>query len=437
MESAARPAPEPPVGTQLTEDPESSKSGEQRAAPDPAKAMTLFVMIVASLYFGREVLVPITLALLLAFLLTPLVALLRRLRLGHVPSVLLALLVALSVILAIGGVIGSQIAQLSTGLPEYVVTTEAKVETVRAYTVGRLAVLADRIGSQRAKTVTGAPPKSHPADEATAPASPSLLQGNSSPLDIAQRFLSPVLSPLGTLGLVFIVAVFALLQADDLRDRLVKILGSDDPGQTTLGLNDATHRLSRYFMSQVLVNTAFGVVIGVGLLAIGVPNPVLFGILSSLLRFVPYVGSLISALLPMTLAAAVDPGWSLVLWTALLYLVVESVTGQVVEPLLYAHNTGLSPFSVVVAAIFWSWLWGPIGLVLSTPLTMGLVVIGQHVEGLRFLDTMLGDRHDELNTPLIERHFPRTKLRGLPRWLRRVKQRLGLASDKARVDHRA
>ena len=238
--------------------------------------MALFVMIVGCLYFGREVLVPITLALLLAFLLTPLVALLRRLRLGHVPSVLLALLVALSVILAIGGVIGSQIAQLSTSLPQYVVTTEAKVETVRAYTVGRLALLADRIGSQRAKAVTGAPPEIAPP-EAPAPASTSLLQGGTAPLDLARRFVSPFLSPLATLGLVFIVAVFALLQADDLRDRLVRILGSDDPGQNTLGLNDATHRLSRYFMSQVLVNTVFGVVIGLGLLAIGVPNPVLSG----------------------------------------------------------------------------------------------------------------------------------------------------------------
>ena len=133
-------------------------------------------------------------------------------------------------------------------------------------------------------------------------------------------------------------------------------------------------------------------VIGIGLLLIGVPNPVLWGILSALLRFVPYVGSFISAVLPMALAAAVEPGWSMVIWTAGLYVVVEGITGQVIEPTVYGHSTGLSPFSVVVAAIFWSWVWGPIGLILSTPLTLCLVVMGRHVERLEFLDVMLGDR---------------------------------------------
>ncbi|WP_165491022.1 AI-2E family transporter [Lichenihabitans psoromatis] len=352
--------------------------------------MTLFVMIVATLYFGREVLVPITLALLLAFLLAPLVALLRRLRLGHVPSVLLALIAALSVILALGAVIGSQIGQLSVGVPEYVVTIETKIAKVNAYTVGRLADLADRIGSQRSKAA--APPPANAREGVfPTPDSTAWLETGSTPLDLARRFVSPVLSPFLTLGLIFIVSVFALLQQDDLRDRLIRLLGPDDIALTKLGMEDASQRLSKYFLSQLLVNTAFGTVVAIGLLFVGVPNPVLFGILSALLRFIPYVGSLVAALLPMSLAAAVDPGWWLVLWTGVLYLAIESVTGQIIEPLLYAHNTGLSPFSVVVAAIFWSWLWGPIGLVLSTPLTMCLVVVGQHVSRLRFLDTMLGD----------------------------------------------
>lgn len=365
-----------------------------RAGPrDPAKAMTLFVLIVATLYFGREVLVPITLALLLAFLLAPLVALLRRLHLGHVPSVLLGLLVALSAILALGAVIGAQIAQLSTDVPQYVVTSETKIDTVRAYTVGRLADLTDRIGSQRSKTAAHAgDPVAKASDGALpAPALTTWLEPGSTPFDLAQRFVSPILSPFLTLGLIVVVAVFALLQQEDLRDRLIRLLGPDDLDQTRLGMDDAARRLSKYFVSQLLVNTAFGIVVGVGLLLIGVPNPVLFGILSALLRFIPYVGSLIGALLPMTMAAAADPGWLLVLWTGVLYLSIEGLTGQIVEPLLYAHNTGLSPFSVVVAAIFWSWLWGPIGLVLSTPLTMCLVVVGQHVRRLRFLDTMLGE----------------------------------------------
>jgi hypothetical protein len=197
---------------------------------------------------------------------------------------------------------------------------------------------------------------------------------------------------LATFGIVFVVAVFALLQREDLRDRLIRLVGSSDLHRTTLAIDDGGRRLSRYFLTQLSVNAAFGVVIGVGLLVIGVPNPVLWGILSALLRFVPYVGSFISAVLPLALAAAVEPGWSMVLWTLGLYAVVEGVTGQVIEPMLYGHSTGLSPFAVVVAAIFWSWLWGPVGLILSTPLTLCLVVMGRHVKRLEFLDVMLGDR---------------------------------------------
>jgi hypothetical protein len=161
---------------------------------------------------------------------------------------------------------------------------------------------------------------------------------------------------------------------------------------TTLAIDDGGSRLSRYFVTQLSINAAFGVVIGIGLLIIGVPNPVLWGILSALLRFVPYIGSPASALLPVALAAAVDPGWSMVVWTAAFYFVIEVVTGQVIEPLVYGNSTGLSPFSVIVAAIFWSWVWGPIGLILSTPLTLCLVVMGRHVKRLKFLDIMLGDR---------------------------------------------
>ena len=206
------------------------------------------------------------------------------------------------------------------------------------------------------------------------------------------EYLEPVLSPFATLGIVIIITIFALLQREDLRDRLIRLIGSDDIHRTTVAMDDAGRRLGRYFLTQLAVNTFFGAVIGVGLFFIGVPKPILWGVLSALLRFVPYVGSFISALLPITLAAAVEPGWSMAIWTAVFFVVVEGVTGQAVEPLLYGHSTGLSPFSVIVAAIFWSWVWGPIGLILSTPLTLCLVVMGRHVQRLEFLDVMLGDR---------------------------------------------
>ena len=357
--------------------------------------MTLFVMVVATLYFGKAVLVPVTLALLLAFMLAPLVDLLRRAHLGRVPSVLLGLILALGVILGVGGVIGTQIAELTSDMPRYVTTVETKVSAVRAYTLGRVFNLTDKIGphqSGRDANRDGVQSAPSPSPQAQASASPVLPASGSSSLDLAKHYLSPVLSPLATFGIVFVVAVFALLQKEDLRDRLIRLIGSHDLHRTTLAIDEGTRRLSKYFLTQLSINTIFGIIIAVGLLVIGIPNAVLSGILSALLRFVPYVGLPISALLPMTLAAAVQPGWSMVLWTAALYIAVEGVTGQVVEPMIYGRSTGMSPFSVVVSAIFWSWLWGPVGLILSTPLTLCLVVIGRHVKRLEFLDVMLGDR---------------------------------------------
>jgi AI-2E family transporter len=182
------------------------------------------------------------------------------------------------------------------------------------------------------------------------------------------------------------------MQRDDLRDRFIRLVGSADLHRTTVAMDDAGQRLSRYFVSQLGVNACFGVVIGVGLWFIGVPAAALWGVLAALLRFVPYLGPLLAAVAPLTLAAAVDPGWSTTIYVALLFVTVEPLTGYVVEPLLYGHSTGLSPMSVIVAAVFWTWIWGPLGLILSTPLTLCLVVIGRHVKSLEFLDVLLGDR---------------------------------------------
>ncbi len=363
-------------------------------APDASKAITLFVMVVAMLYFGRAVLIPVTIALLLTFLLAPLVGLFRRAHLGRVPSVLLSVTLALGLVLAIGGVIGSQIAGLSTDLPQYSAAVEAKISSVNNYTIGRLSLLVDRIQPRRilaSHQGAAAQPTQAPSSQARAAAPAGEQQVAATPWELTKQYLSPVLSPFATLGIVFVVTIFALLQREDLRDRLIRVLGSGDIHRTTAAMDEVGRRLTRYFLTQLSINTVFGIVIGVGLLAIGVPYPVLWGILAALLRFVPYVGSTISALLPISLAAAIEPGWSMALFTAAFYLVAESVTGQVVEPMMYSHSTGLSPFSVVVAALFWSWLWGPIGLILSTPLTLCVVVLGRHVKRLELLDVMLGD----------------------------------------------
>jgi predicted PurR-regulated permease PerM len=307
---------------------------------------------------------------------------------------------ALGVILGFGGAIGSQVAQLATNIPQYAVTIEKKVDAVRAYTVGRINSLVGSLGHQAAPLGTSQippgtrpPAASNPAGTTTSQAAPAAAaEPTASPLALAERYLSPALSPLVTMGIVFVVAIFILLQREDLRDRLIRLFGATDLHRTTAALDDAARRLSRYFLTQLAINATFGLVIGIGLYFIGVPNPVLWGMLSALLRFVPYIGSFIAAGLPIALAAAVEPGWSMAIWTAALYVVVELLVSQAVEPMLYGHSTGLSPLAVVVAAIFWSWLWGPIGLILSMPLTLCLVVLGRYVERLEFLAVLLGDR---------------------------------------------
>jgi predicted PurR-regulated permease PerM len=360
-------------------------------------ALQVAVVVVAGLYLGREVLIPITLAVLLSFVLAPLANLLRRFRLGRVPSVLVAVALAIGVVIVIGTVIGSQVASLATRLPEYTGTIEAKIESVRALTIDRVSGLLDQLGSNTSAPGAGPKPNEHQGESgaSTAPAKDAGSAGQqngSSPIALAERYLSPVLSPLATLGIVIVVSIFILLQREDLRDRMIRLFGSADLHRTTIALDDAARRLSKYFVTQLSINAAFATIISIGLFLIGVPNFLLWGIFSGLLRFVPYVGAFISAALPIALAAAVDPGWSMALWTAALYVIAELLVSQALEPFLYGHSTGLSPFAVVVSAIFWSWLWGPIGLILSTPMTLCLVVLGRHVERFEFLDILLGDR---------------------------------------------
>jgi predicted PurR-regulated permease PerM len=352
------------------------------------------VVVIAGLYFARDVLIPITVAGLLSFLLAPLVSIVRRTRIGRVASVLVVALLAIGMLLALGAVIGSQFAQLLTRLPEYVATVQGKVGAIVAYLTDHFAGILERLGWGRdgdeggAGMVQTGPGGLKPPDAEAEQAAEDAL----SPMEVLTTYVSPVLSPFASAGIMFVVAVFFLLQKEDLRDRMIRLFGASDLHRTTVAMDEAAKRLSRYFLTLLAINAGFGLVIGVGLFLLGVPNPVLWGILGTTLRFVPYVGPIISAVLPITLAAAVDPGWSLVLWTAGLFIVTELIFNQVVEPVAYGQGTGLSPFAVIVAALFWGWLWGPIGLILSMPMTLCLVVLGRHVERLEFLDVLLGDR---------------------------------------------
>jgi predicted PurR-regulated permease PerM len=353
-------------------------------------------LVVAALYFGHDVLIPIVLAVLLSFVLSPVVNFLQRLRLWRAPAVIITVLAALGLIGAVGTLIGTQAAGLAQDAPRYAQTIQAKVSGLQTFSTRKLAAITKSLGNRAEPRRDGAAgtlaAPGTTVGQQRRPVLVEMASNQTSPLAVARTVVSPILGPLETTLIVLIVAIFILLQKEDLRDRFIRLFGSSDLHRTTAAMDDAGQRLSRYFLSQLGVNSCFGVVIGLGLWLIGIPAPAMWGLLAGLLRFVPYVGSLLAAIAPMALAAAIDPGWSGVVEVGLLFLLVEPITGYVVEPLLYGHSTGLSPISVIVAAIFWTWLWGPIGLILSTPLTLCLVVVGRHVKSLEFFDVLLGDR---------------------------------------------
>ncbi|MFP3272203.1 MAG: AI-2E family transporter [Paraburkholderia sp.] len=355
------------------------------------------VVVVCGLYFGRAVLIPITLSVLLSFLLAPLVAALRRLRMGQLPSIFIAVFFALAIVLGAGALIAAQIVQLAADLPQYQVAIERKIETVQEKTVGRADILLGRaaLTLQRVAPSRPAPPHSFSRANRNAPPAPLPVEVHEpalTPMQLAQRAFSPAVAPLETTFIVLVVTIFILLQREDLRDRLISLFGSRDLHRTTTAINDAASRLSRYFVAQLGLNLSVGAVLAIGLAGIGVPGALLFGVVAALLRFVPYIGIWIAALLAVCLAAAIQPQWTMAVWTLVLFVVVDLVAGQVAEPLLYGRRSGLSPLAVVVAAIFWSWLWGPVGLVLSTPLTLCVVTLGRYADRLNFLTILLGDQ---------------------------------------------
>lgn len=361
------------------------------------------VSVLALLYFARDILVPITLAAILSLLIAPLVRRLRRLGLGQTLSVLAAVLVLAFAFAAVAGVIGSQLVHMAASLPRYEQTIEHKLKTLNAVTVvkfngytGQLRRLTDR----RVRTGEPGTPE-EPAGTAGQPAAGGavvpipveLREPPLNPWQVIEKVLGSIWVPIETAGIVLVVLIFVLLEHEAIRDRFIRVAGGSDIRLTTLAINDAGERLSRFFVSQFAVNFGLGFFVWVGLSGIGLPHPLLWAALAGVLRFVPYVGVWIAALCATLLAAAVDPGWALASTTLGLFIVVELIAGQLVEPQLYGHTTGLSPLSVIIAAIFWSWLWGPIGLIVSTPLTLCLLVAGRHIKALSALDILLGDTH--------------------------------------------
>jgi predicted PurR-regulated permease PerM len=354
--------------------------------------------ILALLYFARDVLVPITLAVILSLLINPLVRLLRRLGMGQSSSPWAAVLLFVLACAGFAAVLGGQMVRMAASLPQYQETIQAKLETLDALTVGRLnkfAMQAGRIVQQhvpKGDLVVRRPTLEEPSPASTANLVPvEVHQPPDDSLTVIKGVVASVWGPIATTGVVLVVLVFALLEHEALRDRIIRLAGVTDIRLTTFALNDAGERLSRFFVSQFAVNFGVGAVIWLGLALLGIPQAIVWAALAAILRFVPYVGIWIAALFSAVLAAAVDPGWFLAIATLGLFTVVELIAGQLVEPQLYGHTTGLSPLSVIIAAIFWSWLWGPIGLLVSTPLTVCLLVAGRHVKALSLLEILLGD----------------------------------------------
>jgi predicted PurR-regulated permease PerM len=357
-------------------------------------------IIVVALYFGQAVLVPLALAVILSFILAPPVRALRRIGLPNAPSVFVVVALAFAVIFGVGTLIAQQVTSLAQEFPRYQLTLKDKINTLKLAAAGSGGAI-ERAG-ETLKDLQKELEK--PAADSPQPTSITVTRPDNgrplpvevhepkpTPLDQLQGIIGVVLAPLATAGITILFVIFLLMQRLDVRDRAIRLLGSHDLEKSTTAMDDAGQRLSQYFLAMTAINSAYGVVIGGALWLIGVPSPVLWGVLAMLMRFVPFIGSFVAAAFPLLLAAAVDSGWTMFLSTLALYVVGEIIMGNLIEPVVQGHRTGLSPLAIVLSAAFWTLLWGPIGLLLAIPLTVVLVVLGRHVDRLQFLHVLLGD----------------------------------------------
>lgn len=312
----------------------------------------LTVIIISMLYFGRDIFVPVALAVLLSFVLAPLVGMLQRIRVPRGLAVVSVVVVAFMLIFAMGSLLAAQLTQLAGDLPRYQSTISEKIQAFRDTKAGRgtlerasdmLKDLSKELDKPKDAPSARSPGMIAGSNPSAPPVPVEVRQPDPGALESLRTLISPLIHPLATTGIIIIFVVFILIQREDLRNRFIRLAGSSDLQRTTAALDDAASRLSKLFLTQLILNGAFGVVIGTGLWFIGIPSAILWGILAAALRFVPYVGAVIAAAFPLALAVAIDPGWSMLLWTLALFLVVEPLVGHVVEPMVYGRSTGLSP----------------------------------------------------------------------------------------------
>lgn len=366
--------------------------------------------VIAILYFGRELLIPLSLSALLTFLLSPLVTRFER-RIGRISAVLVVVMLIFTSIAFGGWVLTRQMVDLATKLPGYkgnIISKIQSFETPKGGVFTKLSDMAEELkqalpgghaapksslllkDAEPSQTLPSVPPSPTSQPPPTPPdRSPDSFSSN--PFELMQTMIAPLLGPMGTSALVLLLVIFMLLQREDLRNRIIRLVGQGRISATTRAMDDASDRVSRYLLMQLVVNVTYGIPVGIGLALIGVPNPVLWGVIAVVLRFIPYVGPWIAAAFPITLALATSPDWSAPLLTIGLFVGLELLSNNVMEPWLYGSSTGVSPIALVIAAVFWTWLWGSMGLVLATPLTVCMVVMGRHVPKLSFLSVLLSD----------------------------------------------
>ena len=362
---------------------------------DASRLLTLLgtVVVVAGLYFGRTVLIPLALATVLAFLLAPLVGLLEKCHLGRAPSVLAVLALSFAMLAAVGWGMTDQLMEIFSHLSDYKENIHEKIEAVRAPGSGGLGKATQTV-NDLSKEISSVSETAENKNVAKGKAAPIPVQVARPPRDAAEYlrdFVGPLTGILETAGIVVIFTLFILIKREDLRNRMLRLAGSGQLNVMTQALDEASHRLGRYLLLQFLVNAGYGLLFGLGIYLIGVPHSLLWGVLGTLLRFVPYIGTAVAAVFPIGMAMAVFPGWSQVVLVFFLFLILELIIANLIEPWLYGAHIGVSSLAILVAAIFWGMLWGPVGLILSTPLTVCLILIGRYIPQLNFLEIMLGD----------------------------------------------
>jgi predicted PurR-regulated permease PerM len=362
------------------------------------------VVVIVGLYFGRQVLIPLALAVVLAFLLTPVVCWVEKCRLGRVPAVLVVLVLAFSLVSSLGWMVSGQLMDIVDQFPSYKSNIHAKIQALRVPDGNRLKNASNTVtelSNELSAASDSAADKKAGKNSGARPIPVQMAQPPSNGPQYVRAIIGPLTGVLETSAMVIVFALFMLIKREDLRNRVIRLAGQGQLNVVTQALDDGSRRLSRYLLLQFLVNTAYGVIFGSGAYWIGTPHALLWGVLACLLRFVPYVGAPIAATFPMAMALAVFPGWHQAALIFGLFVILELIVSNLIEPWLYGAHTGISSLAILVAAMFWAILWGPVGLILSTPLTVFLILIGRYVPQLSFLEVLLGD---EPVLP-VEAHF--------------------------------